>query len=226
MWSGLRRLVLLLMLFALVGCAGSNCVNTVRINTVPSGGKVYANGAYIGEAPVSIPAKCWQLPPGGETTALRIEKQGYRTQARSIPWAELYQRYVQHDGAASSEFGNGWTFPYTFNLEPLENTPLKVETAVKSVDVLIKGYSSGGKSRQQDYQEALLNAKLQAIERAGVDISSYTKVENFMIKHDLVESKAQALLEPGFQVIDMGYQSDGSFLVILSGKVTISKISK
>ncbi|MCX5816232.1 MAG: hypothetical protein NTX75_08325 [Proteobacteria bacterium] len=102
--------------------------------------------------------------------------------------------------------------------------PLKVETVAKSVDVLIKGYSPGGKSRQQDYQEALLNAKLQAIERAGIDISSYTKVENFVVTHDLIESKAQAVLEPGFQVIDMGYQSDGSFLVILSGRVTTSKV--
>ena len=51
------------------------------------------------------------------------------------------------------------------------------------IEVLIKGVDDGVMvSKQQDYMEALMNAKLQAIERAGVEISSITRIENFKIK--------------------------------------------
>jgi hypothetical protein len=89
-----------------------------------------------------------------------------------------------------------------------------------TIDVLIKGMDDGVKtSRDRDYAEAVMNAKLQAIERAGVSVKSMTKVENFQLKYDMVESKAAALLLPGFQVIDMGYQQDGTYQVVLSGRV-------
>ncbi len=93
------------------------------------------------------------------------------------------------------------------------------------IDVMIKGIDDGVKTnRQQDYDEALMNAKLQAIERAGIDIHSITKVENFQIKFDMTESRAKAALLPGFKVMDIGYQSDGTYLVVLSGKVnTVSE---
>ena len=55
--------------------------------------------------------------------------------------------------------------------------------AAATIDVLIKGMDDGVKtSRDRDYAEALMNAKLQAIERAGVSIKSLTKVENFQLK--------------------------------------------
>ncbi len=87
-------------------------------------------------------------------------------------------------------------------------------------DVLIEGYDDGVQtSRGQDRTEAIMDAKLQAIERAGVEISSITRTENFVLKQDLIESRAKAVLMPGFQIIDKGYQLDGSYLVILSGQV-------
>ena len=90
----------------------------------------------------------------------------------------------------------------------------------QDIEVLIKGVDDGIKTnKQQDYQEALMNAKLQAIERAGLEITSITKIEDFQLKSDTVESKAKAVLLPGFQVMDLGYQADGTYLVILSGKV-------
>jgi len=93
-----------------------------------------------------------------------------------------------------------------------------------TIDVLIKGISDGVKtSRSRNYQEAVMNAKLQAIERAGVAIQSITKVENFQLKYDMVESKASAVLLPGFQIIDMGYQKDGTYQVVLSGKVQVGE---
>jgi formylglycine-generating enzyme required for sulfatase activity len=92
----------------------------------------------------------------------------------------------------------------------------------ESVVVLIKGVDDGVKvSKQQDYQEALMNAKLQAIERAGVEIKSITQVVNFQTKFDMVETKANAVLLPGFQVMDLGYQQDGTYQVVVSGEVQV-----
>lgn len=92
------------------------------------------------------------------------------------------------------------------------------------IEVLIKGIYDGAKtSRERSYKEAVMNAKLQAIERAGVSVTAITKVENFVLKYDMVESRANAVLLPGFQVIDMGYQKDGSYQVVLSGKVRVGE---
>jgi hypothetical protein len=97
-------------------------------------------------------------------------------------------------------------------------------TYSETIDVLIKGVDDGVKTnKQQDYKEAVMNAKLEAIERAGVEISSITKVVNFKTKYDMVESKAEATLLPGFQVMDMGYQSDGTYAVVLSGKLRVEQ---
>lgn len=86
--------------------------------------------------------------------------------------------------------------------------------------VTIKGMDDGERTnRQQDYEEALLNAKLQAIQQSGLEISALTTIENFQMKHDLVESKSEGILLPGFQIIDIGYQTDGTYLIILSGKI-------
>ena len=94
----------------------------------------------------------------------------------------------------------------------------------KTIEVLIKGVDDGVKTRRNcDYKEAVMNAKLQAIERAGVSVKSITKVENFKPKYDMIESKANAVLLPGFQIIDMGYQKDGTYQVVLSGKVQVGE---
>ena len=87
------------------------------------------------------------------------------------------------------------------------------------IDVLIKGIYDGKKiSRDLAYKQAVMNAKIQAIERAGTEISSITQVENFTMKYDMVESKAKALILPGFQIIDIGYQTDGTYVVVLGEK--------
>jgi hypothetical protein len=88
------------------------------------------------------------------------------------------------------------------------------------VDVLIEGYDDGVKSSlRNDREEALIDAKRQAIERAGVRMTSTTQMEDFVVKKDWVESRAKAVLLPGFQIIDKGYQADGSYLIILSGRI-------
>ena len=104
---------------------------------------------------------------------------------------------------------------------------LPIRAASEEIDVLIKGRDDGVKtSKQQDYKEAVMNAKLEAIERAGVEISSITRVINFQTKFDMVESKAKAVLLPGFQVMDLGYQLDGTYLVVLSGKIQVGARKK
>lgn len=88
------------------------------------------------------------------------------------------------------------------------------------IDVNIKGIDDGTKTnRQQDYREAVMNAKLQAIEQAGASIESITKVENFELKYDAIEAKSKAILLPGFQIIDIGYIADGTYQIVLFGKI-------
>ena len=89
-----------------------------------------------------------------------------------------------------------------------------------TIDVMIKGIDDGVKTnRQQDYKEAVMDAKLEAIERAGVEVQSITQVVNFQTKFDIVESRARAVLLPGFKIIDIGYLGDGTYQVVLVGKV-------
>jgi len=93
-----------------------------------------------------------------------------------------------------------------------------------TIDVLIKGVDDGVKTnKQQDYKEAVMNAKLQAIERAGVEIESITKVVNFQMRFKAVESKATAVLLPGFQIMDVGYLTDGTYQIVLSGRIKTGK---
>jgi hypothetical protein len=97
----------------------------------------------------------------------------------------------------------------------------------ETIDVNIKGVDDGVKtSKQQDYSEAVMNAKLQAIEQAGASIESITKVLNFQLKYDAIESKSKAILLPGFQIIDIGYVADGTYQVVLIGKIQVGDKGK
>ncbi len=97
-------------------------------------------------------------------------------------------------------------------------------TAQDIIDISVKGISNAKKNgAQQDRLEAILDAKRQACEKAGVNLKSQTTVENFQIKFDYIESKAEAILLPGFQIIDIGYVQDGTYQVVLSGKIKAVK---
>lgn len=90
------------------------------------------------------------------------------------------------------------------------------------LDVTIKGFDDGRKtSRQQDYKEAVLDAKRQAIEQAGVKVTSRSTVVNARLQEDFIESQAEAVLLPGFQIMDIGYMQDGTYQVVLSGRVQV-----
>lgn len=95
----------------------------------------------------------------------------------------------------------------------------------ETIDVQINGFDDGQKTtKQRDYKEAVLFAKREAIERAGVQIKSITSVTDLVVNSDYIESKAEAVLLPGYRIMDIGYQQDGTYLVILIGKVkTVSE---
>jgi len=91
------------------------------------------------------------------------------------------------------------------------------------IDVAVKGISDNSRDgAQKDRQEAIMDAKRQACEKAGVRIEAKTTVENFQTVYDLVESQAAAVLLPGFQIIDNGYGEDGTYSVVLVGKIRTS----
>ena len=96
-------------------------------------------------------------------------------------------------------------------------------SSAEIIDVHIKGFDDGVKTRkQQDYKEAILFAKREAIERSGVKIKSFTSVEDFVFHSDYIEAEAEALLLPGYNIVDVGYQKDGTYLVFLIGKLKAS----
>lgn len=89
-----------------------------------------------------------------------------------------------------------------------------------TIDVQIKGIDDGIKtSKQQDYKEAVLFAKREAIERAGVKVKSMTTVKDMMLESDYIETQAEAVLMPGYNIIDMGYAADGTYQIVLIGQV-------
>lgn len=91
------------------------------------------------------------------------------------------------------------------------------------IDVKIVGYDNGVKTtKQKDYGEALLNAMRQAIERAGCEIKSSTTVKDFQLEQDYIESRARAILLPGFETIDIGYSEGGTYNVMLMGKIKVA----
>lgn len=96
-------------------------------------------------------------------------------------------------------------------------------TAQDVIDVTVQGISDGVRnSKQRDRDEAIMDAKLKAIEKAGVSIEAVTTVENFVLKKDWIESRAKGVLLPGFQIVDVGYGADGLFHVVLVGKIAIA----
>ncbi|MBW2606758.1 MAG: hypothetical protein JRD05_03880 [Deltaproteobacteria bacterium] len=96
------------------------------------------------------------------------------------------------------------------------------------IEISIKGIDDGVKTtKQQDYKEAVLFAKQQAIERAGVMIKSKTTVKNLIAKEDFIESKSEGILLPGYKVIDIGYTQSGNYQIVLIGKIkTVSSVDQ
>ncbi len=65
----------------------------------------------------------------------------------------------------------------------------------------------------------MIDARIKAIERAGVKIESSTLVNNFELLFDFVESKSKGVLLPGFEFVEFGYDENGVYKVLLIGNV-------
>ncbi len=88
------------------------------------------------------------------------------------------------------------------------------------LDISIHGISDGIiNSKQRDRDEAILDAKIKAIERSGLTIQTHTVIEDFKLKKDFIESKAKAYLMPGYNILDIGYGEDKLYHVVLVGKL-------
>jgi len=99
--------------------------------------------------------------------------------------------------------------------------------AQDEIFISVKGISdSKNNGTQKDRLEAIMDAKRQACEKAGLRIEAKTTVENFQTVYDFIESQAEAVLLPGFQIVDIGYVQDGTYQVVLSGKLKTENDSK
>jgi len=97
------------------------------------------------------------------------------------------------------------------------NIPVSAQSII---EITVKGISDSKKDgAQQDRLEAITDAKRQACEKAGLRLESKTTVENFKAVFDYVETQSQGILLPGFQIIEVGYVEDGTYQVVLSGKI-------
>lgn len=101
----------------------------------------------------------------------------------------------------------------------------------QSYSVSIDGFDNGVRTnRQTDYAEAVLDAKKQAIERAGVRMNIGRKTgrtyrqrngKDSLDKYSTnnIESYASGVLAPGYQIEDHGYGRDGSYHITLRGNI-------
>lgn len=112
-------------------------------------------------------------------------------------------------------YRSGAFYNFYFMIEDMESNKEKGEL----VDFKVIGYSRGKNNLKDDYNEALVDAKIKAIERAGVKIDSITKMENFEIKSDMVEAQAKGTIEPGYEIIEVGYDENGVYKILMIGKV-------
>lgn len=96
-------------------------------------------------------------------------------------------------------------------------------TNVFSQDVVsfqIFGTDDGIKSnREQDYKEALLDAKIKALDRVGIQIKTETEISDYNVIKEIVESKSEGVILPGMSITEMGYSDDGFYQVLIIGEI-------
>jgi hypothetical protein len=132
-----------------------------------------------------------------------------------------------NDPPSSNSLAGSHCWPYTRDNQGYVTAKISIPQIKQDIiDVKIVGYDNGIKTtKQKDYREALLDAKRQAIERAGVEVKSKSRVKNFELEEDYIETHAKAILLPGFEVIDIGYSEGGTYNVMLIGKITVAGFS-
>lgn len=131
---------------------------------------------------------------------------------RAVP-----EGYMAKEDYIQPPYRMGATYGFYYLIEDMESAK-KGKGQVIAVKVI--GYSLGKKKTlKTDYEEAVIDAKLKAIERAGVEIKSITVMEDFQLKSDFVENKSKGIIEPGYEIIEVGYDENGVYKVLLIGQV-------
>jgi len=99
----------------------------------------------------------------------------------------------------------------------------KVDTSKRSTIVEVDGYAylSEDKTIRQMREEALTNAKRDALERAQTYIKSLTKVENFQLSYDLIQSEAEGFITI-LESKDHGIMSDNRYRYWIKAEVEYS----
>jgi formylglycine-generating enzyme required for sulfatase activity len=108
--------------------------------------------------------------------------------------------------------------------------PVSILSA-KIIDVQIKGIDDGKKTfQQQDYKEAVLFAKREAIQRAGAKIKSMTTVKDMMLESDVPPKKITNSLgmefvyvKPGSFMMGSPANESGRYDDEMQHRVTLSK---
>ena len=97
---------------------------------------------------------------------------------------------------------------------------LKVlEFTGKKVSIHEKATNDGDKSDMaSDRNEAIMNAKLLAIAKAGYNTADIMNEKDIQQRYAMIEDKSSKILVPGYKIDDKGYQKDGRYMVKLSGK--------
>ena len=111
---------------------------------------------------------------------------------------------------------------FFFGLMILAGSLWSVAASAGELQVIVEGLSNNERDGPQaDYAEAVRDAKIKAIQRAGVAIRSSTKVDKGVLEEDLIEAESKGVLLPGYQVIKVGYGQDGAYHVVLVGRIRI-----
>lgn len=108
--------------------------------------------------------------------------------------------------------------PATVGAEP-EQPPL-LDDEQRSVILELEGYAdlAEDETLKEIRQEALSNAKRQAVEAAGSTIRSKTRVENFVVDFDQVVQQAEGRVQV-LEMEDMGVQPDNRYKVRIKAEV-------
>jgi hypothetical protein len=123
--------------------------------------------------------------------------------------------YNDKENFIQPPFSSNATYSFYFMIEDKETAKENEEF----VQFKVIGYSRGKKNLKDDYNEALVDAKIKAIERAGVKVDSITKMDNFEIKSDMVEAQSKGTIEPGYEIMEVGYDENGVYKILMIGKV-------
>lgn len=171
------------------------------------------------------------IVPGWSISTLiaRINEDGHPFAVGSdytfvAPQDGMLQFHINDPPSGGISLTSAYCFPYTKDNQGYVTVKISTPQVRQDIlDVKIIGYDNGVKtSKQRDYREALVNAKRQAIERAGVEVESKSTVKNFKLEEDYIETHAQAIVLPGFEIVDIGYTEGGTYHVMLIGKIRIT----